>query len=198
MEELIKYCSEHNYQIGFNITDKKYVIDFIITRKNYHILCDLFRELEYIYLCDINPSIYYDHNTGIKISLTVRKEIDKEDLFKNIIKILDNSFEITYPELILENVFNIVDYLKRIGVNRVKATPIEDVFSMTIIHHKNIKMPEIISEDPCTIKEYKGNYEKDYLPILDYDNIEKIVNEMYHPREKNKKQEKRKIFKWMQ
>ena len=74
MEELIKYCSEHNYQIGFNITDKKYVIDFIITRKNYHILCDLFRELEYIYLCDINPSIYYDHNTGIKISLTVRKE----------------------------------------------------------------------------------------------------------------------------
>ena len=56
---------------------------------------------------------------------------------------LDNSFEITYPELILENIFNIVDYLKRMGVNRVKATPIEDVFSMTIIHHKNIKMPEI-------------------------------------------------------
>ena len=69
---------------------------------------------------------------------------------------------------------------------------------LRILSKYNIKMPEIISEDPCTIKEYKGNYEKDYLPILDYDNIEKIVNEMYHSREKNKKQEKRKIFKWMQ
>lgn len=187
MEEFIKICKEHNYDVIFNITDKTYQIEMIITPNNFHTTKDLVMELDYIYLGELNFIMDYEQNKGIRLVITPNQKVNKEQLLLNIINILNDLYEITYPELDYELIYRIMYYLKKMNVTKITVKEIDDSFSLSVIHHKNILLPEALSKNNIVIKKTKGNYEKETFHLLEFKDLIRIVEELYYPKPEKKK-----------
>lgn len=197
MEEFIKICKEHNYDVIFNITDKMYQIEMIITPNNFHTTKDLVMELDSIYLGELNFIMDYEQNKGIRLVITPNQKVNKEQLLLNIINILNDLYEITYPELDYELIYRIMYYLKKMNVTKITVKEIDESFSLSVIHHKNILLPEALSKNNIVIKKTKGNYEKETFHLLEFEDLIRIVEELYYPKpEKKEKNILKRILKW--
>lgn len=198
MEEFIKFCKEHNYDVLFNLINNKFEIEMIMTPKNFHSFKDLMLELDCIYLGEIRYRMEYDRNKGIRLIITPDKQVDKKELLENIMKIINELFEITSPELDYELMYRIMFYLRKLNVSKMTAAEYDEAFTLSIIHHKNIILPEPITKDNIVIKETKDNYERDTIHILEYKDLQEIVDKLYYPEKEPKKKDNiiKKVFKW--